>query len=45
MIWVQLLTMVLLFGYEVNASLHYATKVEAINDQKAKLKRREKSSR
>lgn len=46
MIWVQLLTMVLLFGYEVNASLHYGTKVEAINSQnRAKLKRKEKSSR
>ncbi len=41
MIWVQLLTMVLLFGYEVNASLHYGTKVEAIgahNRQKRKIK-------
>jgi membrane protein len=41
MIWVQLLTMVLLFGYEVNASLHYGTKVEAIgahNRQKRKVK-------
>ncbi|HMJ69713.1 MAG TPA: YihY/virulence factor BrkB family protein [Cyclobacteriaceae bacterium] len=45
MIWVQLLTMVLLFGYEVNASLHYATKVEAISAQKAKMKRKEKASR
>lgn len=44
MIWVQLLTTVLLFGYEVNASLHYATKVEAVNAQ-AKRKRKEKASR
>jgi membrane protein len=30
MIWVQLLTLVLLFGYEVNASLHYGRKLEAV---------------
>lgn len=30
MIWVQLLTVVLLFGYEVNASLHYGRKLEAV---------------
>ena len=44
MIWIQLLTLVLLFGYEINASLHYGTKVEAINAQN-KLRRKEKSSR
>jgi membrane protein len=44
MVWIQLMTMVLLFGYEVNATLHYSTKVEAVNAQ-AKAKRREKSSR
>jgi membrane protein len=44
MIWIQLMTMVLLFGYEINASLHYATKVEAITAQ-AKRKRIEKASR
>lgn len=44
MIWIQLMTMVLLFGYEINASLHYATKVEAINAQ-TKRKRIEKASR
>jgi membrane protein len=31
MVWVQLLTTVLLFGYEINASLHYGRKVEAID--------------
>lgn len=44
MIWIQLMTMVLLFGYEVNASLHYATKAEAITAQ-TKKKRIEKASR
>lgn len=44
MVWVQLMTMVLLFGYEINASLHYGTKVEAIHVQN-KLRRKEKSSR
>jgi membrane protein len=30
MVWIQLITLVLLFGYEINASLHYARKLEAI---------------
>ncbi|HLZ17135.1 MAG TPA: YihY/virulence factor BrkB family protein [Cyclobacteriaceae bacterium] len=30
MAWVQLITLVLLFGYEINASLHYARKMDAI---------------
>jgi membrane protein len=30
MVWVQLLTLVLLVGYEINASLHHGTKLEAI---------------
>jgi membrane protein len=30
MIWIQLLTVVLLFGYEVNASLHYGSKLQAV---------------
>lgn len=30
MVWVQLVTVILLFGYEINASLHYARKMEAI---------------
>jgi membrane protein len=44
MVWIQLMTMVLLFGYEINATLHYSTRIESINTQ-AKSKRREKSSR
>lgn len=44
MVWVQLLTIVLLFGYEVNASLHYATKVEAASTQ-LRARRRERASR
>jgi len=31
MAWVQFITLILLFGYEINASLHYARKLEAIN--------------
>lgn len=31
MAWVQLVTIILLFGYEINASLHYARKMEAVN--------------
>lgn len=31
MAWIQLITLVLLFGYEINASLHYGRKMEAIN--------------
>jgi membrane protein len=44
MVWVQLLTAVLLFGYEINASLHYARKVEAIDSHRRK-KRLEKAMR
>jgi len=44
MVWIQLLTVVLLFGYEINASLHYGQKVEAIH-QHQRAKRREKSGR
>lgn len=40
MIWIQLLTVVLLFGYEINASLHYGQKLEAIA-QHERAKRRE----
>ena len=44
MVWIQLLTTILLFGYEINASLHYGRKLEAIEQHKrekkiAKLKR------
>lgn len=41
MIWIQLLTVVLLFGYEINASLHYGQKLEAIA-QHQRAKRRER---
>lgn len=44
MVWIQLMTMVLLIGYEINASLHYATKVEAVAGQ-GKAKRKVKASR
>jgi membrane protein len=30
MAWIQLVTIVLLYGYEVNASLHYGRKIEAV---------------
>ena len=36
MIWIQLLTIVLLFGYEINASLHYGMKVQEIESYKKK---------
>lgn len=38
MAWVQLITLVLLFGYEINASLHYGRKMEAINDYQRSVK-------
>jgi membrane protein len=44
MVWVQLVTAVLLFGYEINASLHYGRKIEAI-DAHRKTKRIEKAMR
>ncbi len=44
MIWIQLITVVLLFGYEINASLHYGQKVEAMHSHH-RSKRREKSMR
>ncbi|MFZ6000120.1 MAG: YihY/virulence factor BrkB family protein, partial [Bacteroidota bacterium] len=44
MIWIQLLTLVLLFGYEVNATLHYGTKMEAIEEHQKK-RRLEKAMR
>jgi len=44
MVWIQLMTMILLFGYEINASLHYGTKVEAVAER-TKLRRKEKASR
>ena len=43
MVWIQLLTIVLLFGYEINASLHYGQKLEAISQhQRAKKRDRKK---
>ncbi|MBL7866092.1 MAG: YihY/virulence factor BrkB family protein [Cyclobacteriaceae bacterium] len=42
MVWIQLLTIVLLFGYEINASMHYGQKLEAIA-QHQRAKRRELS--
>jgi len=38
MAWVQLITLVLLFGYEINASLHYGRKMEAINEYQRSVK-------
>lgn len=43
MVWIQLLTIVLMFGYEINAALHYGQKLEAIEHHK-RHKRREKHS-
>jgi membrane protein len=42
MIWIQLITMILLFGYEINASLHYGQKLESV---KLKAGRSEKANR
>ena len=44
MVWIQLLTTVLLFGFEINASLHYGRKAEAIDFHK-RNKRRERAQR
>ncbi|MCU0418879.1 MAG: YihY/virulence factor BrkB family protein [Cyclobacteriaceae bacterium] len=44
MIWIQLLTTVLLFGYEINASLHYGRKMEVMN-MNLKNKRLERAMR
>lgn len=41
MVWIQLLSIVLLFGYEINASLHYGQKLHAIA-QHERAKRRER---
>ncbi|CAN5127731.1 hypothetical protein BH09BAC3_BH09BAC3_27820 [soil metagenome] len=38
MVWIQLLTTILLFGYEINASLHYGRKLEAIEHHKREKK-------
>jgi membrane protein len=44
MIWIQLLTLVLLFGYEINASLHSSVKDEALKAYRRKS-RLEKAAR
>jgi membrane protein len=44
MIWVQLITLVLLICYEINATLHYSTKMQAIETHK-RSKRLEKALR
>ena len=44
MIWIQLLTVVLLFGYEINASLHYGMKMQEIEKYKKQKIKREKVS-
>jgi len=44
MIWIQLLIVVLLFGYEINASLHYGMKIQALEQFKKKKKKKEESS-
>lgn len=38
MIWVQLITVVLLFGYEINASLHHGIRLEAIESHKRQMR-------
>jgi membrane protein len=38
MAWIQLVTLVLLYGYEVNASLHYGRKMEAVNAHQRKTR-------
>ena len=41
MAWIQLVTIILLYGYEINASLHYGRKVEAVEafQRKSRLER------
>jgi membrane protein len=43
MVWIQLLTVVLLFGYEINASLHYGMKLHEIDSFKKKAKNIQKA--
>jgi membrane protein len=46
MIWIQLLTLVLLFGYEINASLHYGSRMQEIEKySKKKIKKEITSNR
>jgi membrane protein len=44
MVWAQLVTTILLIGYEINASLHYGRKIQAI-DVHRKLKKKETAFR
>lgn len=44
MAWIQLVTIILLYGYEINASLHYGRKIEAVEAFQRKS-RMERSSR
>jgi membrane protein len=44
MIWIQLLTVVLLFGYEINASLHYGMKMMEVEGFKKQRVKREITS-
>jgi membrane protein len=44
MIWIQLITIVLMLGYEVNASLHYSAKIDALKTKRRKT-RLEKATR
>jgi membrane protein len=39
MIWVQLVTVVLLFGYEINASIHNGIRLEALSNARKKRKK------
>ncbi|HTJ48677.1 MAG TPA: YihY/virulence factor BrkB family protein [Cyclobacteriaceae bacterium] len=36
MVWVQLITVVLLIGYEINASIHHGVKLEALSNARKK---------
>lgn len=45
MIWVQLITIVLLFGYEINASLHHGIKLEAIELHRRQMRVVEQSQK
>lgn len=38
MVWVQFITVILLFGYEINASIHHGIKVEAMELQKRRMR-------
>ncbi len=44
MAWIQLVTIILLYGYEINASLHYGSKVQSVEAYQRKS-RMEKSTR